>query len=128
VPLLYGDVALDDVRGGTIASTEDLFVYLTPLLAPQRILLATRVAGVLDDRGEVIPVISPAALPALRAVLRGARGVDVTGGMADKVERMAALVERYPGLVAHIFSGETPGTLTSVLLNPAATAGTRIRR
>jgi isopentenyl phosphate kinase len=128
VPLLYGDVALDDVRGGTIASTEDLFVYLTPLLAPQRILLATRVAGVLDDRGEVIPVISPADLPALRAVLRGARGVDVTGGMADKVERMAALVERYPGLVAHIFSGETPGTLTSVLLNPAATAGTRIRR
>lgn len=128
VPLIYGDVALDEIRGGTIVSTEDLFTYLTPLLAPQRILLVTRVAGVLDDRGEVIPVISPADLPALRPVLRGARGVDVTGGMADKVERMAALVERHPGLVAHIFSGETPGTLAAALLDPTAAPGTRIRR
>lgn len=128
VPLIYGDVALDEIRGGTIVSTEDLFIYLTPLLAPQRILLVTRVAGVLDDRGEVIPMISPADLPALRPVLQGARGVDVTGGMANKVEQMAALVERHPGLVAYIFSGETPGTLASVLLNPAAAPGTRIRR
>lgn len=128
VPLIYGDVALDEIRGGTIASTEDLFIYLTPLLTPQRILLVTRVAGVLDDQGEVIPTISPADLPALRPALRGAHGVDVTGGMADKVERMAALVEQHPGLVVSIFSGETPGVLASALLDPAATPGTRIRR
>lgn len=128
VPLIYGDVALDDVRGGTIVSTEDLFVYLAPLLSPQRILLATRVAGVLDADGRVIPALSPADLPALRPSLRGARGTDVTGGMASKVERMAALVERCPGLVVQIFSGETPGILSSVLLNAGVTTGTRIHR
>ncbi|MGB9870581.1 MAG: isopentenyl phosphate kinase [Anaerolineae bacterium] len=126
VPLIYGDVALDDVRGGTIVSTEDLFVYLTPILAPQRILLATRVAGVLDAEGRVIPALSPADLPALRPSLRGARGVDVTGGMADKVERMASLVERCPDLTVQIFSGEVPGTLLSALLSVSETPGTRI--
>ncbi len=126
VPLIYGDVALDEIRGGTIVSTEDLFVHLAPVLSPQRILLATRVAGVLDAGGQVIPAISPADLPALRPSLRGARGVDVTGGMADKVERMASLVERCPDLTVQIFSGETPGTLRSVLLNAAETPGTRI--
>ncbi len=128
VPLIYGDVALDEVRGGTIVSTEDLFVYLTPLLSPRRILLATRVEGVLDAGGRVIPAISPADLPALRPSLGGARGADVTGGMADKVERMGALVERYPDLVVQIFSGETPGRLLSALLSASETPGTRIHR
>lgn len=128
VPLIYGDVALDEVRGGTIVSTEDLFVYLAPILAPQRILLATRVAGVLDAEGRVIPAISPSDLPALRPSLRGARGTDVTGGMASKVERMAWLVEQHPDLVVQIFSGETPGTLLSALLSPSEAPGTRIHR
>jgi isopentenyl phosphate kinase len=126
VPLIYGDVALDETRGGTIVSTEDLFVYLTPILSPQRILLTTRVAGVLDDEGRVIPAISPADLPALQPSLRGAGGTDVTGGMANKVERMASLVERYPNLTVQIFSGETPGTLLSALLSASETPGTRI--
>lgn len=126
VPLIYGDVALDEIRGGTIISTEDLFVYLTPILSPQRILLATRVAGVLDAEGRVIPTIAPANLPALRPSLRGARDVDVTGGMADKVERMAALVERHPGLTVQIFSGEVPGMVSSALMNAGTPSGTRI--
>ncbi len=126
VPLIYGDVALDEVRGGTIVSTEDLFVYLTPILSPRRILLATRVAGVLDAGGRVIPAMAPADLLALRPFLRGARGTDVTGGMADKVERMAALVERHPGLTVQIFSGEIPGTVSSVLTDADTPSGTRI--
>lgn len=128
VPLIYGDVALDEVRGGTIVSTEDLFGYLTPLLAPQRILLAARVAGVLDDQGKTIPVISPTNLPALRPLLRAAREVDVTGGMASKVEQMAALVERYPLLSVEIFSGETPGNVSAALLGTTTLPTTRIRR
>ncbi|MCS7177972.1 MAG: isopentenyl phosphate kinase [Anaerolineae bacterium] len=127
VPLIYGDVALDNVRGGTIVSTEDLFVYLAPILAPQRILLATQVAGVLDIEGRVIPTITPADLPALRPVLRGAHGMDVTGGMADKVERMAALVAAYPATMACIFSGQEKGALYRALSDPSALPGTWIR-
>ncbi len=128
VPLIYGDVALDEIRGGTIISTEDLFVYLAPILAPQRILLVTQVAGVLDAEGRVIPAISPTDIPALQPSLGGARGADVTGGMASKVERMAALVEQCPNLTVQIFSGEIPGMVLSALMNAGIPSGTRICR
>jgi isopentenyl phosphate kinase len=126
VPLIYGDVALDDVRGGTIASTEDLFVYLADELRPGRILLLGRVPGVLDGDGEVIGQITPATLPGLRMALSGSGGVDVTGGMADKVTRMVALVQRHPETTVHILTGMEPGLLTRALLGKALGAGTRV--
>ncbi len=49
VPLVNGDVAFDTLLGGTILSTEDLFVYLARLLRPQRILLAGLEKGVWAD-------------------------------------------------------------------------------
>jgi isopentenyl phosphate kinase len=127
VPLIYGDVALDDVRGGTIASTEDLFVYLADELRPGRILLLGHVPGVLDRRGEVIGRLTPADLPGLQQVLTGSRGVDVTGGMADKVTRMVKLVQRHAETTVHILTGTEPGLLTRALLGDASDAGTSIR-
>src|SRR5688572_3811335 len=49
VPVIYGDVAFDEVRGGTILSTEDLFGFLARALNPERILLAGLEAAVCDD-------------------------------------------------------------------------------
>ena len=46
IPLVYGDVAIDEVRGCAIVSTEQVFVHLARALRPQRILLAGEVAGV----------------------------------------------------------------------------------
>ena len=46
-PVVHGDVALDDVRGGTIISTEEIFGWLAPRLLPQRVVLVGEVAGVL---------------------------------------------------------------------------------
>ncbi|MBK9928054.1 MAG: hypothetical protein IPP66_22520 [Anaerolineales bacterium] len=40
VPVIHGDVVFDEVRGGTILSTEDLFGHLARALNPDRILLA----------------------------------------------------------------------------------------
>ena len=124
VPLVYGDVALDDVRGGTIISTEDIFVYLAGDLHPARILLLGEVPGVLGPDGTVVPNITPANLSALREVLDGSSGVDVTGGMADKVTRMVELVQRHPETCVHILSGTEPGLLARVLLpSPASSVG-----
>jgi len=126
VPLVYGDVALDDARGGTIISTEDIFVYLADELHPTRILLLGEVEGVLDVSRNVIPRITPADLPTLRETLTGSAGVDVTGGMEDKVTRMVELVQRHPKTCVHILSGAVPGLLTCVLLDSALRVGTRI--
>ena len=37
LPVIHGDVVFDEVRGGTILSTEDLFVHLARQLNPERI-------------------------------------------------------------------------------------------
>jgi isopentenyl phosphate kinase len=41
--------------------------------------------------------------------------VDVTGGMAAKVEQMLELAREIPGLTAEIFSAEEAGNLSRVL-------------
>lgn len=126
VPLVYGDVALDDVRGGTIVSTEDLFVYLVDELEPDRILLLGQVAGVLEPDGDLIPQITPASVPELGHVLSGAEGVDVTGGMADKVRRMVDLVRRHPQTTVRVLTGVREGLLTHCLLGDELEVGTLI--
>lgn len=124
-PLIYGDVALDEVRGGTILSTEDLFLFLAERLHPSRILLAGEVEGVLDQLGVVLPLITPNDLPTLRPALSGSAGPDVTGGMADKVARMVELVQRHPETQVCIFSAVQPGALIRALLDDKP-LGTRI--
>ena len=126
VPLLYGDVALDDVRGGTIISTEDIFSYLAAELAPARILLLVDAPGVLGPGGALVGRISPADLSLLQQSLGESRGIDVTGGMASKVGAMVELVQRQQGLTVRILPGGEPGLLTRALLDPSAELGTLI--
>ena len=118
VPLVFGDVALDEVRGGTIVSTEDVFRYLAGQLRPERILLAGIEPGVLAHwpDGEIIPLVTPGMF---LAGLGGARAADVTGGMASKVREMLALATAGPGTRVRIFSGVTPGLVRAALLDEA---------
>jgi len=133
IPLVYGDVALDEARGCTIISTEEIFGYLARLLKPQRIVLAGVVDGVYDrdplqdPAARPIGEISPANYAQVVQRLGGSHGVDVTGGMSSKVREMAALTRRVPGLVVHLITGEEPGRLCQVLLAPEKAGGTRIR-
>jgi len=124
VPLLYGDVALDDVRGGTIISTEEIFLYLTPILRPERILLVGEVAGVLDASGETLPHLRPGQLDVIATLLGGSHGVDVTGGMSSKVTAMLELVSAHPALSVRIFSGRSDGEVQRALVDPSYPAGT----
>ena len=126
VPLVYGDVSLDRVRGGTIVSTETIFFYLARHLPVSRILLLGEVEGVYDAAGQVIPEITPATLPEIESALGGSAGTDVTGGMETKVRDMIALVEAVPDLTIRIMSGVQPGLLEATLLGQA-TPGTTIR-
>ncbi len=133
VPVVHGDVSLDEVRGGTIISTEEIFAYLAPRLRPARILLVGEVEGVLTAdpasgvAGKVVETISPESAPGLLQVLGGSRGVDVTGGMAVKVREMLSLVETVPDLQAvHILSGLAPGLVRDALVQNDVRAGTRI--
>jgi isopentenyl phosphate kinase len=119
VPVVYGDVMLDQERGGLIASTEASFGYLAARLKPQKILLAGLEGGVYSDfpRGRtVIPVLTRRDWGTLRGQVRGSLNADVTGGMASKVEGMLDLMGRVTGLRALIYSGEIAGATRRALL------------
>jgi isopentenyl phosphate kinase len=128
VPVVYGDVIFDTVRGGTILSTEDLFEHLARELHPQRILLAGLEGAVWADFPERrlrVEKITPASFDGVKAGVGASHGADVTGGMESKVRQMLALVTEIPGLTAQIFSGETPGNVRKVLKGEIL--GTEIR-
>jgi isopentenyl phosphate kinase len=129
LPVIHGDVVFDEVRGGTILSTEDLFAGLAHHLCPQRILLAGLEAGVYADfpaNKELLPEFTPGSLAQHASGLGAATGTDVTGGMLSKVTGMLSLVEQIPDLEVLIFSGEQSGNLGLALQgeNP----GTRLHR
>jgi isopentenyl phosphate kinase len=118
LPVIYGDVIFDEARGGTILSTEDLFAHLARELHPQRILLAGLEAGVWEDfptRTRLVRRISLRSYETMRAGIGASASVDVTGGMAAKVEQMLELVRAVPGLTAEIFSAEEGGNLSRAL-------------
>ena len=118
LPVIYGDVVFDEVLGGTILSTEDLFAHLAVKLHPDRILLAGLEAGVWEDfpaRTRLVREITPNVFSKYVPVLGSSSGEDVTGGMLTKITSMVALVEQAPGLEILIFSGQEPGNLRHAL-------------
>jgi isopentenyl phosphate kinase len=119
LPVIYGDVIFDTVRGGTILSTEELFAHLAGQLRPNRILLAGIEPGVwLDFPGctQLISKITPNNIRDYMPVLGGSNATDVTGGMASKVLQGLALIEEIPNLVVLIFSGNLPNQVGDALL------------
>jgi isopentenyl phosphate kinase len=127
IPVVYGDVIFDRQLGGTIYSTEDLFVYLADQLRPQLILLAGIEDGVWLDfpaRNQRVEFISPGNLDQVESALGGSAGADVTGGMASKVKEMVRLAQWVPGLKIRIFSGKEPGSVQRALAGEDI--GTRI--
>jgi len=126
VPIVYGDVAIDRVRGGTIISTEEILSFIACELEPQTILLAGETEGVLDEKGGVIPLITGGNFEVIRPSLGGSRGTDVTGGMASKVQGMIDLVLAFPSLKIRIFSGLRAGAVKKYLTQPEEDIGTLI--
>ena len=115
IPLIHGDIALDRRIGGTIVSTESLFARLVHPLAIKRIILLGEVAGVLNQDGELVPRITPASIASIRPALAGSNGIDVTGGMLQKVETMISLICENPSLQVIIADGKLEHVLEDLL-------------
>jgi isopentenyl phosphate kinase len=119
LPVVHGDVVFDSQLGGTILSTEDLFMHLTRKLHPGRLLLVGIEPGVWEDypeRTQIIPEITPDNFEQFSPVLSGSMATDVTGGMESKVEQCVQLTEEIPRIEIMIFSGVENGDLFDVLM------------
>lgn len=118
IPLVQGDVIFDSQIGGTILSTEEIFLHLVPILQPSRILLAGLEPGIWADFPactRLLPKITKYDVRSLGENLSSSSSVDVTGGMAEKVKLMFDLLEQIPGLEISIFSGLEEDLLFSAL-------------
>jgi isopentenyl phosphate kinase len=128
LPVVFGDVVFDQVRGGTILSTEDIFSYLAKQLNPERILLVGIDQGVYSDFPACTDLISEINLQNWESVagsLSGSRSTDVTGGMRSKVRSMLDLVSEIPEMEIIIFSGSQPDNLAAAI--KGGSLGTRIK-
>jgi isopentenyl phosphate kinase len=122
LPVVYGDVVVDRKLGGTILSTEDIFVHLAAHLRPQTILLAGEEPGVWANfpaSTELLKEITPADRAHNLKGIQGAVDTDVTGGMSGKVHQMLTLIEKFPEITVQIFSGKNPDTVKKALLGGA---------
>lgn len=134
LPVIYGDVALDDTQGCTIISTEQIMCYLALHLAPQRIILAGQVAGVYNadpnynSGASLVPELNASNYAASSDKCGEAAGMDVTGGMNSKVRLMWDLVQAMPELTVRIMSGAVPRLLQNVIADGHLTTGTLIHR
>jgi isopentenyl phosphate kinase len=112
VPVLHGDGVVHRDRGVTVLSGDDLVVELARALAADRVGLCSTVSGVLRD-GAVTERVD--SIDAVADVLGGDDGVDVTGGMAGKVDSLLGLAApaRIFGLnaLASFLDGDPVGTL-----------------
>lgn len=132
VPLIHGDVAFDSVRGGTIASTEEIFEQMAGHFPPVRIVLAGELEGVfssdprLDPKAVLLKEITPDSFESLHVALSGSHATDVTGGMAAKVEQSLRMVDGSEGLEVIVCGGLTPGNILAALTDLSGFPGTLI--
>ena len=118
LPVVYGDVILDQEQGCTIFSTEKVLGYLGLALKEkgyqvERIIQCGQTNGVYDAEGKTIPEINSDNYKHYRQSLGESGGVDVTGGMIHKVEQTLDLAKKgIPGL---IIDGIVHGTLSEAI-------------
>lgn len=117
VPLIHGDIVLDENQDFTIASTEDQIQKLSEYIFFHRLVMISDVPGVLESDGNVIPMINRQNYSQVIDQLGGSAGLDVTGGMRTKVEQVYQIIQKNPSTQAFIISGDSePGVITGSIL------------
>lgn len=117
IPVVYGDVVYDDQLGGTILSTEELFVDLASVFKPERVLLFGKTEGVYEDfpnAQNIIPHISSETI--LPQTLGESDSPDVTGGMMEKVRLMQKLCALSPETEVRICCGSDMSKMMDALI------------
>ena len=89
IPVLFGDMVPDVELGGSVCSGDQIIAYLGK--RAERIVLATNVDGVLDDKGDIIPHITSSNFSEISRHLKAPEGKDVTGAMEGKIRELLEL-------------------------------------
>ena len=85
LPVLHGDMMLDEKLGGAVCSGDQLVSYFGK--DASRVILGTNVDGIIAD-GKVVPRITKSNLSEILMHVKGSDTADVTGGMRGKLEEL----------------------------------------
>jgi len=118
VPLVYGDVMIDQSRGSIIYSTEKVFDELAKYFAKEyevRVIHISAEEGVYKKgKASIYKEINKDNFADVKEHLGGSNGVDVSGGMLHKVEECLILSEI--GIKSQIVSGMIPGRVREAII------------
>jgi isopentenyl phosphate kinase len=131
IPVLHGDVVLDEKIGFCVLSGDQLAARIATELGSRKVVLAIDVDGVyetdpkLNSEAKIIPLLDLDKAKELTSLKKDSGEGDVTGGMAGKISEMMPVVER--GGMAIFINGRRPGNLLRVLAGKAD-VGTVMKR
>ena len=118
IPVIYGDVVLDNDLEFCVISGDQLIQYLAKNLNPSRVILGTDVDGVYNKNpkthDDAIFFDKFTSLSDLDT-LEGTTNVDVTGGMVGKIRELLFLADL--GIESKIINAEVEDNIFNVLEN-----------
>ena len=125
IPMLFGDVSVDLVKGIDILSGDQIITYLAKMLEPKKVIFLMDVDGIYDGRpgeGKLIQNLRPDGVGDLLDRLScTAAGTDVTGGICNKLREAAKIAEHSE---VWFVNGKVPGRLSGAIRGDGF--GTRI--
>ena len=118
IPVIYGDVVLDEELEICVISGDQLIQYLAKNLSPDMVVLGTDVDGVYNKNpkthDDAIFFDKFSSLDDLDT-LEGTTNVDVTGGMVGKIKELLYLADL--GIESKIINAEVENNVFKVLEN-----------
>jgi len=114
LPVLYGDMVLDDELNGSVLSGDQIMKHVSKKLKATKMIFISDVEGVLSD-GKVIPELNSTNIQKYETQLLGSAKADVTGGMYGKIKEIMAsdipTIITSPDNFLKAINGEQVGTL-----------------
>ncbi|MCX6724614.1 MAG: isopentenyl phosphate kinase [Candidatus Shapirobacteria bacterium] len=118
IPVIYGDVILDQKRGCCIFSAEKTLNILARNFQREfkilRIIHCGNTDGVYNVNGQTIPVITKKSFQKFQKAIGKSSAIDVTGGMMHKVKESLEISPL--GIHSFIINGGKPGNLKKAIL------------
>lgn len=129
VPVVFGDVILDDKYGCCIYSGEEVLDNLFSKFKEKgyrvkKVIQCGVTDGVYDEKGKVIKRITPKNFPILRKSIFGSENTDVTGGMLHKVVESLKMAKG--GTKVYIMNGKIKDNLYKSITKSNFRTGTEI--
>ncbi len=118
VPVLHGDILIDEYKGFGIISGDGIICELSKALCPSKIIMGTDIDGVFDSDPKVrknAKLIREINNKTIKNISIGeSTAIDVTGGMKGKIKELIKLADC--GAEIYIINILKPGILEKCLL------------